>query len=206
MTKIQLVSLLCLTGAAAIVDARTRRIPNRLLAMALLGAVIVRIGLALAALQSPTYRALGAAALEAMGGIAVGMIGCAIVPLLLYRVGAMGGGDVKLLAVTGALVALGPGLELTWVAFIVSAVLGVVQLTLAGRLATSLRAMPSLMKRLVGMRVHAPPQPSSLTFVPFGPHVFIAACYLALSSWTDVTTAPSAGGDGGPSSALATDG
>jgi prepilin peptidase CpaA len=205
MTKIQLVSLLCLTGAAAIVDARTRRIPNRLLAVALLGAVIVRIGLALAALEAPTHRAVAAASLEAIGGAALGMIGCALLPLILYRVGAMGGGDVKLLGVAGALVALGPGLELTRAAFIAAAVFGVAQLVRSGRLSTSLQAMPALMKRLVGMRVEAPPKASSLTSMPFGPHVFIAACYLALTSWTPASEAPSSDGERSSSGALTTE-
>jgi prepilin peptidase CpaA len=202
MTQIQLFLLLCLTGAAAIVDARTQRIPNWLVGVGLGAAIVVRIGLALATLESPTHRALAGATLDALGGAAIGLIGCSLLPLLLYRVGAIGGGDVKLLAVAGALVALGPGLELTRAAFFVAVAFGFAKLACAGRLMASLRTMGSLLARLVGVR-RAEPLAPSLTPLPFGPHVFIAACYLALSSWTAADATPSS--DSEPSGDIARD-
>jgi prepilin peptidase CpaA len=196
MTQIQLFLLLCLTGAAAFFDARTQRIPNWLVGVGLVVALVVRIGLALATLESPSHRAVAGAALGALGGVALGLIGCALLPLILYRAGAIGGGDVKLLAVAGALVALGPGLELTRAAFLVAVVFGFVKLSFAGRLRASLRTTGSLLRRLGGGRQPAPPE-SSLTPLPFGPHVFIAACYLALSSSPAANVTSSSGELGG---------
>jgi prepilin peptidase CpaA len=182
MTQVQLISLLCLTGAAAVVDARTQRIPNRLMLAGLLLAVVVRIGLAVSAVEAASHRALAGALLDAIGSALLGLIGCAILPLVLYRAGALGGGDVKLLAVAGALLALGPGLELTRAALFVAVGFGWVKLALAGRLAASLRTTGALLKRLAGARSPTPVEPGALTPLPFGPHVFVAACYLALSS------------------------
>jgi prepilin peptidase CpaA len=192
MTQVQLLSLLCLTGAAAIVDARTQRIPNRLIAAGLLLALVVRIGLAVTSVDAASHRALAEALLDAIGSAALGAIGCALGPLVLYRAGALGGGDVKLLAVAGALIALGPGLELTRAALFVAVGFGFVKLTLAGRLSASLRTMGSLIGRLAGARSARPIEPSSLTPLPFGPHVFLAACYLALSSWLPAGALPGA--------------
>lgn len=195
MTQVQWIALLCLTGAAAIVDARTQRIPNRLIAVGLLMAFVIRVGLAVATLESPSYRALAGAGVGAMGGFALGLVGCAILPLLLYSAGALGGGDVKLLAVVGALVALGPGLELTQTAFVVAGLLAFTRLAFTGRLWASLRAMPSRMKHVFGARGQTPLDSSSFTPLPFGPPVFIAACYLALSNWTAAPAAASSSGD-----------
>lgn len=193
MTQVQLLSLLCLTGAAAIVDAQTQRIPNRLMMAGLLLAVVVRIGLAVSAVDAPGHRALAEALLDALGSAALGLFGCAILPLVLYRAGALGGGDVKLLAVAGALLTLGPGLELTRAALFVAVGFGWIKLALAGRLSASLRTTAALSKRLVGARCPTPLEPASLTPLAFGPHVFVAACYLTLSSWAPVNTPPSAG-------------
>jgi prepilin peptidase CpaA len=200
MTQIQLFLLLCLTGAAAVVDARTQRIPNWLVGVGLAAAVVVRIALALAALESQSHRAVAGAALDALGGVLLGLIGCALLPLILYRAGAIGGGDVKLLAVAGALVALGPGLELTRAAIFVAVLFGFIKLSLTGRLMASLRTMGSLLRRLGGARRPAPIE-SSLTALPFGPHVFVAACYLALSSSPAANATSSSSGDPGASAA-----
>ncbi|HTV25981.1 MAG TPA: A24 family peptidase [Polyangiaceae bacterium] len=187
MNQVQLLSLLCLTGAAAICDARTQRIPNRLIVAGLLLAVAVRVGLAVAGVDPHSHRDLAAALLAALGSAALGLVGCALLPLLLYRAGALGGGDVKLLAVAGALIALGPGLELTRAALFVAVLFGFAKLALAGQLGRSLRTMGALIRRLAGARGAAPVEPTSLTPLPFGPHIFIAACYLALSSWTSAS-------------------
>lgn len=80
------------TGAGAVIDLRTRRVPNRLTAS------IAGAGLALA--------------VTGLGHIDVGtaFAGCLLGLLLMlpgYLVGGTGGGDVKLFAATGTL--LGPG-------------------------------------------------------------------------------------------------
>jgi len=94
-----------IAGLAAVLDVRSRRIPNALIVVALVlgvGIHVVRFGLPGLAIAS--------------GGALFG--GLLLVPL--YRVRAMGAGDVKLMAALGALV--GPQMIL-WVA-LYSAILG----------------------------------------------------------------------------------
>src|SRR5687767_16030277 len=138
MTQIQVLSLLCITGAAAFVDARTGKIPNRLLVAGLVLAWIVQVGLVLPALEASPPLAVALAALKALGGATVGMLTCSLLPLALYQARALGGGDVKLLAATGALIAAGPGIELTLTALLVAASFGVVKLIRIGRLRRAL--------------------------------------------------------------------
>lgn len=91
--------------AAAAIDLRTRRVPN------VLTAAIALVGLAIAAMG------LGRV------GIWLALAGCLVgLALMLpgYLIGAMGGGDVKLLAAVGTL--LGPGATLR--AFVASAIAG----------------------------------------------------------------------------------
>jgi prepilin peptidase CpaA len=92
-------------GTGALVDLRTRRVPN-----ALTGTVAL-LGLALAALHVST---VGPAA--ALGGLGVGLA----VMLPGHLIGATGAGDVKLLAALGTL--LGPKGVL--IAFVYSAIAG----------------------------------------------------------------------------------
>ena len=90
---------------AAAIDLRTRRVPN------VLTAGIALVGLAIAAMG------LGRV------GIWLALAGCLVgLALMLpgYLIGAMGGGDVKLLAAVGTL--LGPGATLR--AFVASAIAG----------------------------------------------------------------------------------
>src|SRR5450432_957962 len=86
--------LICTLAVAAVIDARQRRIPNWLT----FG--LMTAGLAKAALVSPQNFG------HAMLGIVVG----GAIPLVLYMISAVGGGDVKLLAAIGAWVGPGPAI------------------------------------------------------------------------------------------------
>jgi len=95
------VALMC---AAMWSDARTRRLPNRLMVAAVLAGLATRLTL------GPGAALIGAE------GILLGAALC--IPL--FALGAIGGGDVKLVAAAGAF--LGPG-ELLW-ALLLAASLG----------------------------------------------------------------------------------
>jgi prepilin peptidase CpaA len=99
----QIVAVVFAVGAA-IADVRFGDIPNALTLPTLAIAVI-------------GYGFLGgfAAAGLAIGGGAA----AALFPLLLFRAGALGGGDVKALAVVGTLLGPGPGLEAEVTCFVV---------------------------------------------------------------------------------------
>jgi len=92
-------SAIVLTGTAAVKDACTGHIPNRLTLGALL---IIPLGRFL-----DGYLSQGAhAGIAALGASALGILCTGLIPLALFERGDIGGGDVKLLAATGAL--LGP--------------------------------------------------------------------------------------------------
>lgn len=90
-----------LLGAAVWHDLRSRRIPNRLVWTGMLAGVALQTALpAGAGLYSAPFGALGLGA--ALAGLALGL--ALLLPM--YALGALGAGDVKLLAMTG--VFLGP--------------------------------------------------------------------------------------------------
>ena len=74
-------------------------------------------------------------------GAVTGALLCGIVPFLLHRLRAMGGGDVKLFAVLGALLGAGAGLEAELAAFCIGGVTGVALWVVRGELVGRLRGL-----------------------------------------------------------------
>jgi len=108
-----------IAAVAAFTDWRTGHIPNWLTLPAI---VIAPIGLGLGyGLQ---------AFLESAGGIVI----CGLVPYLMFRKGAMAGGDVKLFAAVGALTGVFVGIEAQFLAMIVAAVYALGVLAWRGKL------------------------------------------------------------------------
>ncbi len=123
---------LFLAGAAAVFDWRKRRVPDALTLPVLVGAPIA-FGLA-EGLRGVLHAGLGAAA-------------CAFVPLLLARRGAMGGGDVKLLAALGALLGYTLGVEAQLYAFLGVSIHALAQRARAGELRALGSAVGDAMRR-----------------------------------------------------------
>jgi prepilin peptidase CpaA len=98
--------------AAAITDLRERRIPN-VLTLSLLASGLCR-----------------GAMLGSWGGLghaSLGMLAGAAIPLLLFAISALGGGDVKLMAAVGAWVGAGPVLMILAMEAVVGLVIVLVQ-------------------------------------------------------------------------------
>jgi prepilin peptidase CpaA len=118
-TVLLLLPMFALLGWAAIQDVRTRRIPNwltlALAASGILKSFVTRGGI------SPAEAGLGL------------LVGFAI-PFLLFALGALGGGDVKLLAGIGAWLGAVAAVEVFIVAAIVGLVIVLVQCAWQGRL------------------------------------------------------------------------
>lgn len=133
------VALLLFTLLAAVTDVRRGLIPNWLTGSALL------VGL------------LGHSARAGWGGLLAGVVAavvCALVPLLLFWRGAMGGGDLKLFAAIGALAGTMDGLVIQWTAYVLAGVYGGAVLAYRGRLfATLLAALGALVPGRRGARV-----------------------------------------------------
>lgn len=178
--------LLCfvvlLTAVAAFQDMRTGLISNRIV---LIGAAL---GLTLS-WASAAYGGGGAGLLSALGLSLLGAALVGAVPLLLYRAGGMGGGDVKLLAAVGGV--LGPyvGLEAELYAFALTVLYAPARLLWEGKLLASMRTIG----RMVVVPLTPRParkqevQPVELTSFRFGPAIFLGvllAAAVRLSSLT----------------------
>jgi prepilin peptidase CpaA len=162
--------LLAVAALAAVIDARTGRIPNRLTFSAAL------LGVALHAVVGGGAGAAGSVA---------GLVVSACVPLILYRSTrgrAIGGGDVKLFAALGALAGPGRGIEIELSAFLLLAVFALVRLAVAGRLFRVLgNALRLLANPFLPGKWHRRVVPEAMTEMRMGPAIAVAtASALAL--------------------------
>lgn len=92
-------------------------------------------------------RGAGASVEDALVEAAASVAGAAlaaVVPLLLFRKSALGGGDVKLLAALGAMAQIERGLALEIYAFAIAALWAPLELVHEGKLATTARAALTL--------------------------------------------------------------
>ena len=183
-THIVLSGLLLFTALTGFVDYRSGQIPNRLVALGALIGLLTHFSVHFALIRQPG-QALG----ELLGGaavnIGVGVLACSVVPLLLYRVNAMGGGDVKLLASVG--VWAGPilGLQVELYAFVLAALYAPARLAYQGELFRLIGNSVALLKNpfLPTARRKEVPQ-ALLTELRFGPAVFVATALVALVRWS----------------------
>lgn len=170
-----------LTGAAAIWDLRTGLIPNRLVGAGAIATIL--LSLAIAAPRG--LLGVGGALVSMLAGLVL----VSIVPMLLYRMDGIGGGDVKLLAVVGA--ALGPymGIEAELYAFMFVVLYAPARLLYEGKLIRTLRTSGLLLVRPLVPR-HRRPEPArieEMTAFRFGPAIFAGT--LAVMVARVVTTA-----------------
>lgn len=154
------------TLAAAATDARTGRIPNWLT-------------LPLIALAPLLHGWLDGA--EGIVRSLLGVVCCAMVPVLLFARGAMGGGDVKLFAALGGL--LGPyhGVEVQFFAYFALSLLLLARMAWEGRLLATVRNVVYAAGNLVlPARLRKPLEPTLLTSMRMGLAIFCAtlASYL----------------------------
>lgn len=171
-----------LTGAAAIWDLRTGLIPNRLVGAGAIATIL--LSLAIAAPRG----LLGV--LGALVSMIAGLVLVSIVPVLLYRMDGIGGGDVKLLAVVGA--ALGPylGIEAELYAFMFVVLWAPARLLWEGKLIRTLRTSGLLLVRPLVPR-HRRPEPArveELTAFRFGPAIFAGTLAVAATRFALVAS------------------
>lgn len=182
-TQIVLSGLLIFTALAGFVDYRTGHIPNRLVAYGAVLGLTLHFWLHFVLVRQPGQdltELFGQAAIN----VVVGVLGCAAVPLLLYRVGAMGGGDVKLLASVG--VWAGPilGLQVELYAFVLAALYAPARLAYQGELFRLIGNSAALLKNPFLPKARRKDVPQALlTELRFGPAVFFATALVALVRW-----------------------
>lgn len=120
-------------AAAAVFDWRKGEIPNWLTLPAL--AVAPFLHLARYRVSGETTETAFYEAAYSLGGAAL----CAVVPLLLFRQSAMGGGDVKLLVALGAILQPVLGVEAQMYGFFAGAILAPARLAYEGKLLSTVK-------------------------------------------------------------------
>ncbi len=126
---------------AAWVDAACRRIPNRLTYPGILLALFFNLALPallLALDQQVPLLWLGA---SSPGDAAAGFAVCAVLGIGSFIAGGLGGGDAKVLAMTGALLGLSQSLPVMFNAILFAAAIGLVNLLLGGALVAAMQRL-----------------------------------------------------------------
>ena len=169
---------LVVTAIAAWTDWRTGNIPNWLTFGTILFAPVLHIAVNF-------LRHKDASEAFAAGGYSIlGMLMCGAMPVLLYRRGAMGGGDVKLFAAIGALLRTVVGIEAEMYCLTAAALLAPAHLAYEGKLFATLKNslwlvvnpfLPAEKKHLVEME--------AMSWLRLGPSIFLGMVVTALLYW-----------------------
>lgn len=173
-----LAAAVIVTAIAAVADLRTGEIPNWLtlgpLALAPIAYVVVGV----------TRHGTAHQILLEGGGSLLGAVSCAVVPGLLYRQDAIGGGDVKLLAAVGALLQPHLGLEAEMYAFFAAGIIAPAFLAYEGKLFRTIKNTALLaLNPLLPKRKRKQVEPTLLTWFRFGPAIFLGTALAAYLNW-----------------------
>ena len=162
---------------AAVIDLRRGEIPNAVTLVPLVLAPVLHAGAALYVGRS--HEAHIAAALSVLGAVAAG-----VVPFVLWRADAIGGGDVKLLAAVGALLRPMIGVEAVFYAFIAAAVLALAQMAWQGKLlrvlGNSLALATNPLRKKEDRREIAP---EMMTWARMGPAIALGTAVAVVAQW-----------------------
>ncbi|MFO0569451.1 MAG: A24 family peptidase [Polyangiaceae bacterium] len=171
-----LLAAILVTGLAAWFDWRTGEIPNWLTLGPLAIAPLAHAGFSLKAGWG-----------EAGQGFAfsiLGIITCGLIPIFLYRAGAIGGGDVKLLGAVGALLRPMTGIETEMYSFIVAALYAPVRLAYEGKLLRTLGNSLLLVRNVfVPKDKRKELTTEMMSELRFGPSIFVATLIALLLHW-----------------------
>lgn len=173
-----LIAALVVSGVAAVFDMKTGQIPNWVTLPVLLLAPIAHAASASARgiPQDETFYEAGFAV--------TGAFVTAIVPLILYRQNAIGGGDLKLLAALGALCQPSLGLELEMYGFLSALVVAPARLAYEGKLFRTLKNTATLMLNPVLPKdKQRAVEPEAMTWFRLGPCIFIGVVVTTILHW-----------------------
>jgi len=173
-----LVVAVAVAAIGAFLDWRHGEIPNWLTLPVILGAPVLNIVRFVAAKESMDMALYEGA--YSVGGAAL----CAVVPLLLFRQSAIGGGDVKLFIALGALLQPMRGVEAQMYAFFGGAILAPAWLAYQGRLLSSIKNafsiganffLPKTKQRTV--------DEATLSWFRLGPAILLGVLFTAYLHW-----------------------
>jgi prepilin peptidase CpaA len=124
------------------------------------------------------------AGLEAAGFSVAGALTCALIPIFMWRGGAMGGGDVKLLAAIGAIVRPLVGIEAEFYAFAAAAILAPARLAWEGKLLATLgRSFALAMNPLLPKDKKREIPKEAMTWFRFGPAIAVGTLIATILHW-----------------------
>ncbi len=153
--------VLIVTGTAAIIDLYKGIIPNRITYPAAL------IGLGVGVINQVHHQTPGI--LESL----TGLIGALIITGLLMAIGAIGGGDVKLMAAIGALMGFPFVLQAGVRIVVAGALISLAILILRGQLYLTLQRIAGVFTGYFGFEVLRNDQDLNNQTIPFGPAIFL---------------------------------
>jgi prepilin peptidase CpaA len=169
-----LVVALVVAAIGAVLDWRKGEIPNWLTLPVIVASPllhIVRYRMAKEAMDVSLYEAA-----YSIGGAAL----CAVVPLILFRQGALGGGDVKLFIALGALLQPILGVEAQMYAFFAGAILAPARLAYEGKLLSTLKNSLTIGSNLFLPKTRQRDvDASALSWFRLGPAIFVGVLFTA---------------------------
>jgi prepilin peptidase CpaA len=162
---------------AAAIDLRTREIPNWLSFGALGAGVLAHFAAGFA------HGGVAAGTREGSWSI-VGAFACGLVPFLFWRLGAFGGGDVKMTAAIGALLLPMQGVEAELYALIAAAIVAPARLAWEGQLFHVLgNVIQMVLNPLRPKARRRQLSPEMMTSLRFGPSILAGVTWCALLHW-----------------------
>ena len=109
---------------------------------------------------------------------------CALVPLMLYRQNAIGGGDLKLLAALGAILQPRLGVEAEMYAFFSAALVAPARLAYQGKLFVTLKnAVVLLVNPFLPKERRKEIEPETMSWFRFGPAIFFGTALAVFLHW-----------------------
>lgn len=160
---------LLVAGTAALTDWRTGHIPNWLTLPAIVAGPIV-YGIALG--------------VEGFLGSIIAIVVCGVVPLLMFRVKGMAGGDVKLFAALAAICGTGLALEAQVLSLIIGSIYALGRLTWDGKLFRTLsNALFLSVNPILPKRLQRAPNPELLAKLRLGGAIFAGLLLVCVGRW-----------------------
>jgi prepilin peptidase CpaA len=171
-----LVACIVLTAVAAVFDARTGHIPNWITLPPLVLAPLVWLA------YGGLWRTDRGLTSNFIGSL-VSMFLCALVPLLLFRMKAIGAGDVKLFAAIGALVLMDTGIQALFYSFCAGALFALARLAWEGKLLRTLANTLFLaVNPMLPKKYRRPIARELMTKMRFAVAIFVGTLVAALSN------------------------
>ncbi len=168
-----LVAALVLTALAAVFDARTGHIPNWLVLPPIVLAPLVWLA----------YGGFWRGDRGSFAWSLLGMLLCALVPLILFRQRAIGAGDVKLFAAVGALVLPSVGVEAQFYSFCAGSLFALARLAWEGKLLRTLgNTFYLAINPVLPKKYRRPIARELMTKMRFAAAIFVGTLLAALSN------------------------